>query len=141
MHDGDETQTPLQFIYEASNCRLFCTAADIYDISNAWSRVANVVWGNGFCVPGSSIELDNTFPSGAYDTVPFSPLVMSTVVQPPQPGLLQAVVLAPAGGDNNLSNNPSNNVTSFSNSTLANRSTKTNRLRKLASTVEYESVK
>lgn len=89
MHDGDETQTPLQFIYEASNCRLFFTAEDQYDISNLWTRVANVAWGNGKCVEGSTVTDDNSFPDGAYDTVSFGKSAYSNVLQRYQPGLIE----------------------------------------------------
>lgn len=88
MHDGDTTFTPLQFIYEPSNCRLFYTIDDIYDIGKTWTRVADAAWGNGPCVPGSSLNLNNTISQGAYDTVPFSSSVVSAVDQPYQPGLL-----------------------------------------------------
>ncbi len=88
MHEGDASQTPLQFVYEASNCKLFYTAADQYEISGLWKRVANVAWGNGTCVPGSTVTKDNSFPAGAYDTVPFGKSAYSTVEQPYQPGLV-----------------------------------------------------
>jgi hypothetical protein len=71
MHKDDDTFTPLQFIYEASNCRLFYKKEDIYSIVGVWNRVEKVVWGNGICVEGSSVETDDTMPGGAYDTVPF----------------------------------------------------------------------
>ena len=89
MHDGDTTYTPLQFIYEASNCKLFYTPSDIYDISGLWERVAEVAWGTGKCVSGSSVNADHTFPANAYDTVPFAAAAYSTVVQEYQPGLLK----------------------------------------------------
>lgn len=88
MHDGDPTDTPLQFTYEAANCRLFYTVDDIYDITKTWFRIADAVWGTAPCVSGSSPNKDNTISRGACDTVPFSPAVMSTVVQEYQPGLL-----------------------------------------------------
>lgn len=88
MHDGDASFTPLQFQYEATNCRLFYTAADQYDITGLWERVADVAWGNGKCVAGSTINADDTFPKNAYDTVPFGKSAYSSVIQAYQPGLL-----------------------------------------------------
>lgn len=40
------------------------------------------MWGDGTCVKGSSINADNSFPQGAYDTVPFGPLASSNVTLP-----------------------------------------------------------
>ncbi|PQE32043.1 peptidase S41 family protein [Rutstroemia sp. NJR-2017a WRK4] len=88
MHKDDDTFTPLQFIYEASNCRLFYKKEDIYSIVGVWNRVEKVVWGNGTCVEGSSVEADNTMPMGAYDTVPFGDSALPNVEMEPQPGLL-----------------------------------------------------
>jgi hypothetical protein len=88
MHKGDDTSTPLQFIYEASNCRLFYKKEEIYSIVGLWDRVEKVVWGNGTCVKGSSVEADDTMPVGAYDTVPFGDSALPNVEMKPQPGLL-----------------------------------------------------
>ncbi|KAI9737565.1 MAG: hypothetical protein M1834_009720 [Cirrosporium novae-zelandiae] len=51
---GDDTNTPLQFVYEAADCRIFHTVDDLFDISALWTRAGNVAWGNGRCVPGST---------------------------------------------------------------------------------------
>ncbi|KAF8848517.1 peptidase S41 family protein-like protein [Acephala macrosclerotiorum] len=88
MHMGDNSFTPLQFIYEAANCKLFYTPTDLYNISGLWERVADVAWNKAKCVQGSSVMSDNTFPPGAYDTVAFGPGAYSTVKQLAQPGLL-----------------------------------------------------
>ncbi|KAI9646254.1 hypothetical protein NHQ30_005694 [Ciborinia camelliae] len=88
MHAGDETFTPLQFQYEAANCRLFYTKEDIYNITGLWARVQSVVWGGQPCVAGSSINDDDTMPSGAYDTVPFGDSALPNVELPAQPGLV-----------------------------------------------------
>ena len=51
---GDETAMPLQFVYEAADCRLFYTA-DMYDKQdNVWRAAYEAVWGDGLCVPGST---------------------------------------------------------------------------------------
>ncbi|KAL5325004.1 hypothetical protein ACEPPN_006126 [Leptodophora sp. 'Broadleaf-Isolate-01'] len=96
-HDGDATQTPLQFVYEAANCRLFYKAEDIYDISFLWDRVANVAWGNGTCVAGSTVNSNNRISTvtGPYDTVPFSPAAMSNVTIPVSPGSLKSAQSSP----------------------------------------------
>lgn len=88
MHKEDETSTPLQFQYEASNCRLFYTKNDMYDVSGLWKRVEKVVWGGKSCVEDSSVEDDDTMPTGAYDTVPFSDSALPNIEQEAQPGLL-----------------------------------------------------
>jgi hypothetical protein len=76
---GDDSQTPLQFIYEASNCRLFYTQEDLFDITVTWTRVASVAWGDGTCVPGSTLNSNNTISvwTPANATVPFDPSFVS----------------------------------------------------------------
>ncbi|KAB8297035.1 hypothetical protein EYC80_002433 [Monilinia laxa] len=88
MHDGDKTATPLQFQYEAANCRLFYTEEDIYDISGLWRRVQSVVWRGQPCVEGSAITDDDTITSHPYDTVPFGSSALPNVELPAQPGLV-----------------------------------------------------
>ncbi|TGO24125.1 hypothetical protein BPAE_0111g00060 [Botrytis paeoniae] len=88
MHQNDSSFTPLQFIYEASNCRLFYKKEDMYDMQGLWKRIENTVWGNGKCVEGSTTTGDGSFPSGAEDTVRYSSAVDSQVVVDSQPGLI-----------------------------------------------------
>ncbi len=38
-----------------------------------------MAWGDGKCVSGSSVNDDDTMPSGAYDTVPFGPDAISNL--------------------------------------------------------------
>jgi len=78
-HSSDASQVPLQFVYEAANCRLFYQPLDLHVISNLWQRVANVTWSGGRCVPGSSVNGDDTLPSGAYNTVPLGPSAKTNI--------------------------------------------------------------
>ena len=60
-----ETHTPpLQFVYEAANCRLFYQFEDALDITHLWKYVANV--------PGGTVTANNLFPLLANDTVPYT---------------------------------------------------------------------
>lgn len=61
--EGDDSQTPLQFVYEAADCRIWWTPEMIFDITAAWKKVADVGFGaNGSqplseaagCVKGST---------------------------------------------------------------------------------------
>jgi hypothetical protein len=79
FNSTDPSETPLQFIYEAANCRLFYQPEDIFDGSKLWERVVDVAWGSGKCVAGSSINIDDTMSSGAYDTLPLCPESYSNV--------------------------------------------------------------
>ncbi|KAI9650895.1 hypothetical protein NHQ30_000930 [Ciborinia camelliae] len=88
MRQNDTSYTPLQFIYEASNCRLFYRKEDMYDMQGLWKRVENTVWGSGKCVEGSTTMGDWSFPSGAEDTLGYSSAVDSQVVVDSQPGLI-----------------------------------------------------
>jgi hypothetical protein len=79
FNSTDPAETPLQFTYEAANCRLFYQPEDIFDGTKIWERVVDVAWGSGKCVSGSSINTDDTISSGAYDTLPLSPIAYSKV--------------------------------------------------------------
>jgi hypothetical protein len=50
---GDETQTPLQFIYQAADCRIWYTAQMAVNVTALWEKVAEVAWGGGKCVDGA----------------------------------------------------------------------------------------
>lgn len=89
-HDADAQDAPLQFIYEAANCRLYYERADIFSQAHLWSRVVNVTWGTAKCVSGSTVNSDDSMPKGAYDTVGFSSDAMSKVSLPPYIGLVSA---------------------------------------------------
>ncbi|KAK5712816.1 hypothetical protein LTR15_011809 [Elasticomyces elasticus] len=54
IRDGDDSETPLQFVYEASDCRLFYTAQQILEQKYVWDATYNAMWGNGTCVHGST---------------------------------------------------------------------------------------
>jgi hypothetical protein len=50
---GDTTETPLQFVYEAAECRIWYSPVMIFDASKVWEATANTKWGNGECNAGS----------------------------------------------------------------------------------------
>lgn len=50
---GDD-DTPLQFVYEAADCRLFYTLENIHRPASIWSTAARTHWGKGQCVDGSA---------------------------------------------------------------------------------------
>ncbi|KAK4903104.1 hypothetical protein LTR27_000032 [Elasticomyces elasticus] len=54
IRDGDDSVIPLQFVYEASDCRLFYTAQQILEQEYVWDAAYNAIWGNGTCVHGST---------------------------------------------------------------------------------------
>lgn len=84
----DTSQTPLQFVYEPANCRLFYTIDNVYDQSFLWERAFNATWGGAKCVDGSTINTANTMPTKATDTVAYDSKVNTAVVLPDQPGLV-----------------------------------------------------
>ncbi|MCJ1396944.1 hypothetical protein MMC11_000136 [Xylographa trunciseda] len=52
---GDASLTPLQFVYEAADCRLWYTPAMINDISAVWKAAATAAWSNqSLCVTNST---------------------------------------------------------------------------------------
>jgi hypothetical protein len=55
IRQGDTSQTPLEFVYEAADCRLFYTADMIRDPTFVWKAAADARWQNGRgCVEGST---------------------------------------------------------------------------------------
>lgn len=60
---GDENLTPIQFTYEAADCRIFNTAAMVLNMTATWTAAADVWRGNFHgCVAGSTGQ--NTSLSG-----------------------------------------------------------------------------
>ncbi|KAF2856628.1 hypothetical protein T440DRAFT_549982 [Plenodomus tracheiphilus IPT5] len=54
IRDGDESHTPLQFLYEPSDCRILLTKAMTVDITAIWEAVAETAWGGkSHCIAGS----------------------------------------------------------------------------------------
>jgi hypothetical protein len=51
---------PLQFKYEAADCRLYYTLANIYNLSRLWHDVAAAAWtDSSLCVQGSTANANN----------------------------------------------------------------------------------
>lgn len=62
--EGDATTTPLQFVYEAADCRLWWQAGDLLQITNVWERVAANAFGlNGTKVFGQCVDGSTGAPS------------------------------------------------------------------------------
>lgn len=53
IQKGDTTNTPLQFVYEEADCRLFYTAEMTIDVTAVWKKVYDAKWGNASCVAGT----------------------------------------------------------------------------------------
>ena len=46
---------PVQFVYEAANCRIFYTFNTVYNYTNLWQYAADAIWTNpALCVQGST---------------------------------------------------------------------------------------
>ncbi|KAF9877894.1 peptidase s41 family protein [Colletotrichum karsti] len=52
--DDDLEGAPVQFRYEAANCKLFYTWETVTDLRRLWEAVAGVKWRGGRCVEGST---------------------------------------------------------------------------------------
>lgn len=53
IRDGDESQTPLQFVYEPADCRILYTKEMTVDVTAIWKAVADSAWGGeSHCVAG-----------------------------------------------------------------------------------------
>ena len=53
-YDPDDDQTPLQFVYEAAECRLFYTLENYLQQETVWQAAARAMFGGGGCVKGST---------------------------------------------------------------------------------------
>ncbi len=49
----DQANTPLEFVYEAADCRLFDTIESVSSPTWAWKLAVDAKWGNGSCVESS----------------------------------------------------------------------------------------
>jgi hypothetical protein len=47
---GDASQTPLQFIRDPADCRIWYEPSFTVDVTPLWKRVADVTWGNASCM-------------------------------------------------------------------------------------------
>jgi hypothetical protein len=54
FRNGDASETPLEFVYEAADCKIFYTAEMVANVEETWKAVATAKWGKGGCVPGST---------------------------------------------------------------------------------------
>lgn len=56
LRRNDVSKTPLEFIYEAADCRMFYTAPMINDVTMVWKGVVDRMFRNGTanCVKGST---------------------------------------------------------------------------------------
>lgn len=55
IRQGDATETPLQFVYEPADCRIFYTPEMVVSEEAVWKTVADTVWGGqDACVAGSN---------------------------------------------------------------------------------------
>ncbi len=46
----------MQFVYEAANCKRFYKPGYLRNITQQWADLAEVAWGSGTCVPGSTVD-------------------------------------------------------------------------------------
>lgn len=51
---GDNSVTPLHFVYEAADCRFFYTPEMYTDQTLVWDMAYQLAWGNATCVAGST---------------------------------------------------------------------------------------
>lgn len=79
----DQDGYPLQFVYEAANCRLFYTQEMIVNVTNVWTRAVDIAWNGAKCVAGSTVNVDGTIGNSVLD---FDPRVISQVPPMNSPG-------------------------------------------------------
>lgn len=56
VHPDDDSKTPLQFVSEPADCRLWTTTPMLFDMNEVWRTVYDAAWGDGSsCTPGSIV--------------------------------------------------------------------------------------
>ncbi|KAF1352578.1 hypothetical protein BDV97DRAFT_368313 [Delphinella strobiligena] len=70
---GDDSTTPLQFVYEAADCRIFYTPDMYAHANNIYAAVYDAIWGDGECVSGSTGHLSSSSLTGSDALVPPPP--------------------------------------------------------------------
>ncbi|PGH12568.1 hypothetical protein AJ79_04189 [Helicocarpus griseus UAMH5409] len=53
----DDKRTPLQFVYEAANCRIWMTRHMVKDMKPLWIAAAEAAFKGGYCISGSTPDL------------------------------------------------------------------------------------
>jgi hypothetical protein len=81
IRKGDKTATPLQFIYEASDCKIFYTPDTYADPDAAWKQAWDAFSNDSKCVSGSTKHKSSI--SGGY--TPFGGKALSAEDQPETP--------------------------------------------------------
>ncbi|KAJ1706434.1 hypothetical protein NYO67_11410 [Aspergillus flavus] len=77
VRQTDSSVTPLQFLYEAADCRIFLVPATWYNYTNLWKYAADAIWQNpAFCTKGS--RTDHTQPT--HPSVPGKPYNASSTL-------------------------------------------------------------
>ncbi|KAF2492964.1 peptidase S41 family protein, partial [Lophium mytilinum] len=57
IREGDNSNTPLEFVYEAADCKLFYTPDLFGDVTEVWKAAVDARWSNGKgCVEGSTSD-------------------------------------------------------------------------------------
>ena len=92
LRRDDDSQTPLQFIYEAADCRMWFTAPMINDVTVLWKETADTVWKGKKCVQGSTGDKSSISGGGQNSTGERPPLqreaASDTSLMAPSSGLL-----------------------------------------------------
>jgi hypothetical protein len=72
LRQGDASKTPLEFIYEAADCRMFFTAGMVSDVTQVWKGVADRMFstaqgkGLSMCVEGSTMDKSSVSGGGQF---------------------------------------------------------------------------
>jgi hypothetical protein len=99
IRKGDTTATPLQYIYEAADCKMFYTVETYVDPDAAWKQAWDAFQDDGKCVEGSTKHKSSI--SGGYK--PFGPGRLEDKDLPKPEG----TAVTPGGSDPNGTGAPS----------------------------------
>jgi hypothetical protein len=60
IRQGDDTQTPLQFVHQPADCRLLYQKEHTASISTLWQKVYDAAWNGQVCASGNMISEPRT---------------------------------------------------------------------------------
>ncbi|KAF2183839.1 hypothetical protein K469DRAFT_727810 [Zopfia rhizophila CBS 207.26] len=78
LRQNDSSETPLEFIYEAADCKLFYTLDALKDVTKLWKQAVDIKWGKGKCVDGSTGDKSSI---GVVSNKPFNAQVKGNQTQ------------------------------------------------------------
>lgn len=86
IRQNDSSMIPLQFVYEAADCRFFYTASMYEKQELVWDMTYKLAWGNDTCVRGSTGQPSSGFGDSYIDSPPPAGVATNDTIFPTEIG-------------------------------------------------------